>query len=991
VNLHTSGHREHGHSLNGAIELDAPARVFRRSMLWTPDRQESSAWSEHVPFAFWLVDVLRPRRIVELGAHNGVSYSALCQAVKTLGLATSCYAIDTWEGDEHAGFYGEDVYREFAAFHDLRYGGFSQLLRSRFDDALDHFEQESIDLLHIDGLHTYDAVRHDYRSWFPKLSTSAVVLFHDTNTRERNFGVHRFWNELASEKLHFSFLHGYGLGVLGAGQDYPDILHLLFGASGDDRVAGEIRDIFRTLGRAVRISSERLNLDNGLSERGGEFVRLRQALSERSGEIDRLRDALLNGSNELNVSRRTLSGLKAEKLQQELAACEARISSLDVTISALKASTCWRITAPLRLVSTTARQPWRIAGYVQKAGAAYLGRAAPRLLPYYRRYLPENVRKVVSALLRPPLRPPSVATSYDDWILKNEKLGDDDRNLIRAHIASFTKKPKFSILMPVYNTPLQYLREAIESVFDQLYQEWELCIADDASTSEEVHDILRKYAQQDGRIKVCFRGANGGISACTNTALEMATGDWIALMDHDDVLAEHALYLVGEAINRDPDLAVIYSDEDAIDGEGLRKNPYFKPSWDYDLFLAQNLISHLGVYRRDLAHQAGGFRDGFDGSQDWDFALRILEENRDLKVHHIPFILYHWRQTPEAFSKILSTRAIDAAQRAVSGHLTRTGQPAEVDPIGRSSYMGVRRTLPVQCPLVSIIIPTKDQHDLLQKCIDGLVNRTNYRHREIIIVDNGSSNFYAVNLIATLRAQPGFAVIDDDGSFNFSRLVNRGVCAASGDICVLLNNDINIINPGWLDELVSHAVRPDVGAVGAKLYYADDTLQHGGVILGLGGVAAHDHKSVPRNSYGYFGRLQLTHGLSCVTAACLAVRRTVYNEVGGFDEKNLTVAFNDVDFCIRIRQAGYKIIWTPHAELYHYESRSRGSDTTPENAGRFSAEIKYMRATWADVLDNDPFYNPNLSLDSEFFEIAATSRVRKPWLAHARSAGCRPL
>lgn len=578
---------------------------------------------------------------------------------------------------------------------------------------------------------------------------------------------------------------------------------------------------------------------------------------------------------------------------------------------------------------------------------------------------------------------PGKKIDYAEWIARNDTLSDHDRVLIRNHIASFRVKPKFSILMPVYNTQTQYLREAIDSVVGQLYEDWELCVVDDASTSSETRRILEEYAYKDARIRPYFRQTNGGISACTNTALEMASGDWIVLMDHDDVLSEHALYLVAEAINSHPDAVIIYSDEDHIDARGRRCNPYFKPDWDYDLFLGQNLINHLGVYRADLARRVGGFREGFEGSQDWDFALRVLEAAPNAKVHHIPFILYHWRQTDKAFSKVSLARARDAAQRAVNEHFKRTGQAATAIPTGHSSYLRIKRDLPTKRPLVSIIIPTKDQCQLLRTCIDGLLNRTDYKPVEIVIVDNGSSAPDALAFLADLRSRKNVKVVEDPGPFNFSRLVNLGVAASSGKVCVLLNNDINVINSDWLDEMVSHVLRPEVGAVGAKLYYANDTLQHGGVILGLGGVAGHVHRRAPRQSPGYFGRLNLTHNLSCVTAACLATRREVYDHIGGFDEQNLAVAFNDVDFCIRIRQAGYKIIWTPNAELYHYESLSRGYETTPEKAARFRAEVAYIREQWGSILDNDPFYNPNLALDSKSFDLSATPRVRKPWLEFA--------
>jgi glycosyltransferase involved in cell wall biosynthesis len=618
---------------------------------------------------------------------------------------------------------------------------------------------------------------------------------------------------------------------------------------------------------------------------------------------------------------------------------------------------------------------WLGTGQFRRAGAA--------VLPYYRHYVPHGLRAAVPVRLRhlgkAKLVAPPPKSAYEEWIRANDTLSDDDRRLIRSHIAALSTRPTFSILMPVYNPPVNFLCQAIDSVLDQLYGDWELCIVDDASTSTEIRKTIEGYAASDRRIKPLYRPVNGGISAATNTGLATAGGDWLVLMDHDDLLSEHALYLVAEAIDRNPDAAIFYSDEDRLNPQGERYGPYFKSDWDYDLFLGLNLVSHLGVYRMSLARKVGGFREGFEGSQDWDFALRVLDASPVANVQHIPFVLYHWRQFEATFSSTSLQRARAAAQRAVNEHFVRIGVNATAEPEGHSSHLHVKRPLPADRPLVSIIIPTKNKCDLLRACIDGIDNRTGYRPVELVVVDNGSDENDALAFLTGLRQRNDTIIVDDAGPFNFSRLVNRGVAASSGKVCVLLNNDVDVINPQWLEELVSHALRPDVGAVGAKLYYPDDSIQHGGAILGVRGVAAHVHKGAPRNSPGYFNRLNMTHNLSCVTAACLAVRRKVFDEIGGFNERDLKVAFNDVDFCIRVRQGGYKVIWTPHAELYHFESVSRGSDATPENAARFRAEIDYMRKVWEPILDNDPSYNRNLSLQGECFDLDGSTRVRRPW------------
>ncbi|MCK4792715.1 MAG: glycosyltransferase, partial [Desulfobacteraceae bacterium] len=561
---------------------------------------------------------------------------------------------------------------------------------------------------------------------------------------------------------------------------------------------------------------------------------------------------------------------------------------------------------------------WLSTGQFAQAGRA--------LLPYYRQYVPARLRTMIPDRMRRAAQrwirikqPWNVKINYANWIVKNDMLTDQDRLLIRKHITSFKHEPKFSILMPLSNTRPKYLSQAIESVLNQIYQDWELCIVCDGSTKREMHALMEKYSQRDSRIRPHSPSRNGSISDRINMALEMATGDWIALMNPDDVLSEHALYLVADILNREPDVAIIYSDHDHIDAKGRHRNPYFKPDWDYDLFLGQNYINPLCAYRADLVHRAGGARKEVEGAHDWDFELRILESAPDAMVHHIPFILCHQRAKDGTFAKSSPANVVNAAQRAVNEHFIRTKQGAVALPKGSSSHLRIKWSIPANHPLVSIIIPTKDQYKLLQTCIDGLVNRTNYRPLEIIVVDNGSSEPDTLAFLAEIGLRENIKVMQDPLPFNFARLVNLGVTASSGDICVLLNNDVDVINPEWLDEMVSHSLRPDVGAVGAKLYYSNNTLQHGGVILGIynsaGSVAAHAHHFLPRKSSGYFGSLILSHCSSCVTAACLATRRMVYDSLGGFNEQDLAVSFNDVDFCLRLRQAGYRIIWTPHAEL----------------------------------------------------------------------------
>ena len=573
-------------------------------------------------------------------------------------------------------------------------------------------------------------------------------------------------------------------------------------------------------------------------------------------------------------------------------------------------------------------------------------------------------------------------SDYGTWAAMYDTLTDEDRGAIKRHIDALPVKPKFSLVMPTYNTPPEVLRKAIASVRAQLYPSWELCIADDASTAAGTRGALEAIAGLDDRIKVTFRESNGHISAASNTALAMATGDYVALLDHDDELPEHALYRVALELKAHPEAAILYSDEDKIDGDGARYQPYFKPDFNPDLFLAQNLVSHLGVYRRDLLEQLGGFRLGFEGSQDHDLALRASERVRPDQIRHIPSVLYHWRAIEGSVATTTEAKpyALDAARRAIREHLGRQGIEAEVVEGPGGVGHRVLFPLPATPPLVSVVVPTRDRLDLLRTCVDGLIGKTDYTNWELLIVDNGSQLQETLDWLAELvQREPRARVIRDDGAFNFSRLNNRAAVEARGELLLLLNNDVEPIDPAWMTEMVRHAVRPHVGIVGAKLYYPDDTVQHAGVVLGLGGIAGHVHRGLFRDDPGYFGRAGVVQDMTAVTAACLMVRKSIYDEVGGLDEENLAVAFNDIDFCLRVRENGHRILWTPYATLYHYESVSRGNDMDPDKIDRFKREIAYMNERWNDIIASDPNYNLNLAIDMHVPSLAFPPRQDRAW------------
>jgi GT2 family glycosyltransferase len=576
----------------------------------------------------------------------------------------------------------------------------------------------------------------------------------------------------------------------------------------------------------------------------------------------------------------------------------------------------------------------------------------------------------------------SSSLAYDEWIDAYDILTQVDRARIADRIAAMTDPPLISVIMPCYNSPEKWLRRAIESVMEQLYPHWELCIADDASGPPHVRAVVEEYARRDSRIKATFRAENGHIARATNSALALATGRYVALLDHDDEYRPHALYMVAEELATYPDAEVIYSDEDKLDERGKRFDPYFKTDFSPDLMLSHNYLAHLIVYSRALIEKIGGFRVGFEGSQDYDLALRCLDASRPERVRHIPFILYHWRAIAGsvALSGDQKSYAHEAARRAIAEHLARIdAKGAQV--VGEESGTMHRVTypLPAEPPKVTVIIPTRDRVVLLVVCVTGLLEKTDYPNWELVIVDNGSIERETHEFFSRLKGDPRIRVVFYGHPFNYSAINNLGARHATGELLCLLNNDIEPISPGWLSEMVSHALRPGIGAVGAKLYYAHDAIQHAGVVTGIGGVAGHFEKHLSRKEFGYFRRPGLIQNFSAVTAACLVVRRAAFEDVGGLDEHNLTVAFNDVDFCLRLRERGYLNVWTPHAELYHYESASRGYEDSPEKITRFVAEETYMKRRWGKALLADPYYNPNLSLLHEQVRLAFPPRVTKPW------------
>ena len=555
-----------------------------------------------------------------------------------------------------------------------------------------------------------------------------------------------------------------------------------------------------------------------------------------------------------------------------------------------------------------------------------------------------------------PFYNPFVKAEYNKWLAENQ---------VEEKVKKFEYNPLISVIIPTYNIERKLLKECLDSILAQTYVNFEICIADDHSTNQNTLKTLHEYEKKDNRIKVVYRKQNGHISKATNSAIKIATGEFIALVDNDDLLPKNALYEVVEVLNRDKNLDLIYTDEDKIDKDSDFCEPHFKPDFSPDTLLSMNYICHLSVLRKSIVDKIGGLRDEYVGAQDYDLMLRFTEKTN--KIHHIPKILYHWRKIPGSTADKIDSKnyAIENGKKAIESALKRRKISGKVvTPIEAAMYSIEYKI--IDNPLVSIIIPTKNSTKILKKCVDSIYQKTTYKNYEVIVIDNQSDDKSTLALLSNYEKQhKNFRVIKANFPFNYSKINNLAVKKSKGDYIVLLNNDTEIITEKWLDWMLGYAQQKHVGAVGAKLLYPDTTIQHGGVILGLGGVAGHAYVGEPRESLGHYGRLVVPYNYGAVTAACLMIKKSKFNKLSGLDEK-LRVAFNDVDFNIKALEEGWYNVFLPQVELMHYESKTRGADNTSEKYKLFLKECDYMKNKWGDKTMYDRFYNRNYSLERGF-------------------------
>jgi GT2 family glycosyltransferase len=771
--------------------------------------------------------------------------------------------------------------------------------------------------------------------------------------------------------------------------------------------------------KQAKEKSDLISLNKSLENENSDLISLNKSLENENSDLISLNKSLENENSDLISLNKSLENEKStlgkkntvlETLQKELKKEKAIITSensvlieeknsigneklslrheLDLKndkIKRIEKSFSWKITSLFRLFRRKFLDPFSASPKIDFEPLSYLA-LNPDLKKLFGNDLESATKHFYSCGIkenRPysyDIPPPLHQRTYGEWIRRYDSSTIADDDTIKLVSKRLDDQPVFSIIMPVFDPPISFLRMALDSVLEQTYFNWELCIVDDASTQKKVKATLEEYAKKEARIKLVLREVNGHISVASNAAIDIASGKFLVFFDHDDLLRPHSLLRLAEELSENPNVRILYSDEDKIDSKGKRSNPYFKPDWNPELLLSQNYLCHLTCCEKNLVEEVGGFRKGYEGAQDWDLFLRVTERLRDNEIHHIPEILYHWRKIPGSTAKSINSKhyAVKAAERVLQDTILRRKINGNVI-LSCEEYFcwQIQRKLPAREPLVTILIPSKDKLSLLKNCISSLRQKTDYKNYEIIILDNESKEEETLSYLKEIKTNQSAKVLKISGPFNYSSINNKGAKQARGDILLLLNNDIEIIHRDWLSEIVSQAIRPEIGCVGVKLLYPNDTIQHAGVLLGLGGVAGHAYKNFPKNSPGLNCRLKVSQNFIALTAACLAVRKDVFDEVNGLNEENLAVAFNDVDFCIKVNQAGYRNLWTPHAVLYHHESASRGKDESPKNIKRFQKEVNYMKIRWKNTLMNDPTYNINLTLDREDLSLAFPPRSKK--------------
>jgi GT2 family glycosyltransferase/SAM-dependent methyltransferase len=944
----------------GAADHPYDRHYFDTALGPVPYDRRYSQWTDFfATIADHVVAEIKPRSVLDVGCAKGFLVEALRdRGVEAFGIDISEYAIGEVRPD----------IRPYC-----RVASATEPFRQRYDLIV------CIEVLeHLDEADGRRAIANIGRSAGDVLFSSTPDDFTEpthVNVRPRSWWIERFAEHGLMLDVAFDagFVSAHAMRFR-AGQGGGSLLdpllaqrHQLLRALAALRIDVEGKDgaIGGLQAAVAQLSARRDRLQSDLTavQRGAEA--LRNELTVRRLEVNGLRQEGEQLREAVGARDELIASLGAlrDALQGEVAGLERSgrekddlIAGLNYHLLSVQRTIGWKLLERLRRVrdrvmpADSRRRDlyWRIRRplevYLDEGLLAFVRKAKykVRLRWQGREFL------VKAPPARVSLQDPGMR--YQIW-LRRHQPGRQDLARMKTAVKAFACAPVISVLTPVYDTDEVWLRKAIESVRAQIYPHWELCLVNDGSTRPHVKAILDEYAAAEPRVRVEHLSRNQGIAGASAHGLRLATGDYVALLDHDDELPPEALFEVVKRLNEDRDVDLIYTDEDKLEPDGQRVEPFFKPDWSPDLLLSMNYITHLSVFRRSLLEEIGGFRLGLDGSQDYDLLLRASERAR--RIAHIPQILYHWRKAPgsAAASTAAKPHAYEAARQAIESAVRRRGHEAQVNIVLPGLY-SVRYRLKDE-PLISIIIPTRDRWSLLRECVRSIEEKTRYLRYEIIVLDNDSTD---------PEARQGLSAIADrwrvhpcPGPFNFSALNNFGAAQARGDYLVFLNNDTQVVEPDWLAAMLEQSQRPEVGAVGARLHYPDGRIQHAGLVLGVGGVADHAFKGLPGNSFTYFAFASVVRNVSAVTAACMMVPRAAFEEVKGFDER-LQVALNDVDLCLRLRQRGYLIVYTPHALLYHHESGTRGGLHPP-------GDEELVWTVWGDLIrKGDPYYNPNLTL-----------------------------
>jgi len=898
-----------------------------------PLRLASTAELAHVPFAMFLVDVISPGVLVELGVREGTLFCAYSQAVRQLRLSTRCFAVGTWPNG-HGEPGDSQSLANLRAHHDLLYGDFSQLVQDEPADAHTKFESGAVDLLHISSRSSHEA--QDWiKSWLPRMSNRGVIVLDRISLHDTECHVWKLWKDLKAVYPHFEFAHQGGLGVLSVGPSVPDGLAALLEAP--DGEASRIREFFRQSGALLQAQLAKPESEDLHSTIKDQFIQLQRMgveAKEKEKRINSLLAEIENIDEEKEQSRFQLALVEQERERSRLEL--EQLSAKESRLNDILNSRAWRWVSRYGRVKIRYLEP------------------ASRLL----RRRPE----IDGSTTSPDVKPPQPIDSYEAWLEVNQWNARRER-VLRDRLSELTCPPLLSVIMPVYNPPVEFLSKAIQSVVDQVYGNWELCIADDASTDPAVTSTLKRWADQDTRIKVTIREQNGNISLASNSAAELAGGDHLVLLDQDDELTPDALGEVALYLAENPATDILYSDDDKVDATNHRYSPQFKPDWSPELLLSYMYFSHLFVIRRALFVEAGGLRVGFEGSQDYDLALRATE--RTSHIGHIPKVLYHWRALPNstAASGGAKPESFAAGMNAIQDAFDRRGIGSTVfqPDWAVNAQCGIfSHRFPDEGPSVAIIIPTKNNLEILRACIDSL-KKTTYRNYELVIVDNESDDPATLDYLASVPHRV-LRIPTPDG-FSFAAINNRAAAQVNTDYLLFLNNDTEVISPEWLSAMVGYMGMSGVGAVGARLLLPDGRIQHGGVVTGYyNRMAGPAFKLTPATDNGYLSYAKVARNYSAVTAACLLTSKLLFEKLGGFDEQAFAVAYNDVDYCYRLIAAGNRVVYCPQAELIHHEGASRGFHDNPREPANYLQK-------YGDRID--PYYNPNLSLDDERFAIKA--------------------